>query len=132
MPSHLAFPIRVAGRGLATVDQDSDADLVQSVQLLLQTRPGERRSVPGYGLPDPLFGTAPDDTDVAAVIAEWEERVDIDQLDVAAVIREPDVSSSYGAGLYGEGFYGGTGPSPSTTYGAGLTGSALYGGTNAV
>ncbi|NGZ99388.1 hypothetical protein G5V59_00170 [Nocardioides sp. W3-2-3] len=56
LPEHLAFPIAVTSQGLATVEQDSDADIRQSVALLLNTRPGERRSEPNYGLPDPVFG----------------------------------------------------------------------------
>lgn len=85
MPQHLALPIRVTHRGLATVEQDSDADIEQSVRLLLTTSPGERRSVPDYGLPDPLFGLAPDPADVADAIAEWEDRAIIAELDLIAL-----------------------------------------------
>lgn len=74
---HLAFPIRVTGSGaLATVDKDSTADVVQSVGLLLDTRPGERRSVPEYGLPDPVFGGL-NVTELAQLITEWEPRADL-------------------------------------------------------
>lgn len=89
MPQHLALPIRVTARGLATVEQDSQADIVQSVRLLLHTRPGDRRSVPDYGLPDPLFGTTNNPADVAAVITEWEDRADLDALDVTALANTP-------------------------------------------
>lgn len=81
MPEHLAFPITVTRQGLATVEQDSDADLVQSVALLLNTRPGERRSVPDYGLPDPVFGHL-SHSDVVAVVGEWEPRADLESLDI--------------------------------------------------
>lgn len=86
MPKHLAFPLRRAGRSLATVVEDSDVDVVQSVSLLLDTRPGERRSVPDYGLPDPLFGRL-DPAQVRDVVRTWEERADVDQLDIAMLAR---------------------------------------------
>jgi phage baseplate assembly protein W len=81
VPEHLAFPIRVTSQGLATVQQDSDADIVQSVALLLNTRPGDRRSLPDYGLPDPVFGHL-SSADVVAVVAEWEDRANLDDLDI--------------------------------------------------
>lgn len=79
MAEHLAFPLKIARQGLATVDQDSDADIVQSVSLLLTTRPGERRSAPEYGLPDPVFSGA-QLGDITAVVAEWEPRADMKKI----------------------------------------------------
>jgi hypothetical protein len=79
---HLALPLTVAADGtLASVTQDSPAEVSQSVALLLATRPGERRSVPGYGLPDPLFSGI-DLDQVAAVIEEWEDRADPADIDL--------------------------------------------------
>lgn len=76
MPAHLRFPIAVTAAGrLTTVEQDSDPDIVQAVALLLDTRPGERRSVPDYGLPDPVFGGVLP-AHVAGLITAWEERAD--------------------------------------------------------
>lgn len=76
MARRLALPLQLATSGtFVTVAQDSPADISQSVGLLLATRPGERRSVPGYGLPDPLFSGLDPDL-VAAVIEEWEDRAD--------------------------------------------------------
>lgn len=71
----LAFPFRVSPTtgGLVTLEQGSPAEIGQSVGLLMDTRPGERRVVPGYGLPDPVFGGV-SRVDVAAVIATWEPR----------------------------------------------------------
>lgn len=81
---HLAFPIRVtAGGGLATVEQDSTADIVQSVALLLDTRPDERRSVPEYGLPDPVFGGL-NVTQLSQLIAVWEPRADLTTIEQLA------------------------------------------------
>jgi hypothetical protein len=105
VPAHLAFPIRLGAGGLATVEQDSDADIVQSVALLLDTRPGERRSVPEYGLPDPLFSGLTEDQ-VTAVISEWEERADVDLLHIDN-LTSPPTRVGYGGGYYGRGYYGG-------------------------
>lgn len=78
----LRLPLQVTpGRGLLSLTQDSDADIAQSVALLLATRQGERRSVPNYGLPDPL-GAAVDLAVMAQVISEWEERADPATIDV--------------------------------------------------
>ena len=77
MPQHLALPIAVTGSGrLAVVEQDSEADLAQSVALLLETRPGERRAEPEYGTPDPLFGGV-DVAQVTEAILVWEDRADL-------------------------------------------------------
>ncbi|WP_125568722.1 GPW/gp25 family protein [Nocardioides baekrokdamisoli] len=75
MPAHLAFPLTVGAKGLRTVVQDSAADIVQSVALLLDTRPTDRRSVPDYGLPDPTFSGLGVST-LAALIDEWEPRAE--------------------------------------------------------
>ena len=108
MAEHLAFPIKVASQGLATVEQDTDPDLVQSVALLLNTRPGERRSVPEYGLPDPVFGGV-DPTDVRAVVAEWEDRADLEQLEIDLTTAAAGSAGghAFGSGPYGSGPYGG-------------------------
>lgn len=76
MQHRLAFPIRVAANGrLSAVEHDSPADIAQSVALLVSTRPGERRSVTDYGIPDPLFGGI-DADEIAESISTWEERAD--------------------------------------------------------
>ena len=77
MAQHLALPIAVTGSGrLATVEQDSEADLAQCVALLVDTRPGERRAEPGYGVPDPLFGGV-DLAEITQAIVTWEDRADL-------------------------------------------------------
>ncbi|GAB3867409.1 hypothetical protein GCM10028801_41340 [Nocardioides maradonensis] len=82
MARHLSFPLQVSSRGLATVEHNSEQDIAQSVSLLLSTRPGERRSVPDFGLPDPVFGgVSPSEID--AVVTEWEPRADLQELDIA-------------------------------------------------
>lgn len=75
MARHLAFPIAVADGKLATLDQDSPAEVSQSVALLLSTEPGERQASPDYGYPSPL-GRGVDPEEVADLIGEWEDRAD--------------------------------------------------------
>ncbi|MDI6911488.1 GPW/gp25 family protein [Nocardioides sp.] len=76
MPKHLALPLRVSGSGaLSALEQDSDREITQSVALLLDTRPGERRSVPGYGLSDPLGSGVSHDV-IADAVTEWEDRAE--------------------------------------------------------
>lgn len=88
---HLALPVTVAADGaLMSLTQDSPAEVAQSVGLLLATRPGERRSVPGYGLPDPLFAGV-DLDEVAAVIEEWEDRADPATVDLVTAGVGDDV-----------------------------------------
>lgn len=73
---HLSLPLAVAPNGrLAGHVDDAPTAVVQSLALLLDTRPGERRSAVEYGLPDHLFTTTGiDPAIVAGVAAEWEER----------------------------------------------------------
>ena len=77
----LTLPLAVAPNGsIATVTQDHPAEIAQSVALLLDTRPGDRRTLPDYGLPDPVFDGV-DPTLVAEVIAEWEPRAEPDLIE---------------------------------------------------
>lgn len=88
MPAqHLALPLRLTSDGrFAALDQGSPEEIAQSVALLAATRPGERRSVPGYGIPDPLGGGFdPDVLDDA--IEEWEDRADPAYIDVVLDTR---------------------------------------------
>lgn len=82
MPRTLALPIAL-GRdgGLASHEQDSDAEVAQSVALLADTRPGERAALPTYGLPDPI-GRGLDPDTLVTVVAEWEERADTTDVDL--------------------------------------------------
>jgi phage baseplate assembly protein W len=78
----LALPLTVTAAGqMATITQDHPAEITQSVALLLDTRPGERRTLPDYGLPDQLFGRGFDESLVAEVVAEWEPRADPEIVD---------------------------------------------------
>lgn len=76
MATRLALPLQIAPSGaLVTVPQDSPAEIAQSVGLLLATAPGERRSVPDYGLVE-MLGTGFDLDEISDAITEWEDRAD--------------------------------------------------------
>lgn len=86
----LKLPIAVDDTGrLAAHAHDSADDIGQSVGLLLATRPGERRSVPDYGLPDAVFAYAGlREAQIRDAVEEWEDRADItaiDDLDAGAL-----------------------------------------------
>ncbi|MFD9702949.1 GPW/gp25 family protein [Lentzea sp. NPDC059081] len=84
-----AFPLGVGGTGgieMATGHQE----LVQAMQLILSTYPGERPMRPDFGCPlrDFVFGSV--NVDLAGSLAEvvreslrrWEPRVDVERVDV--------------------------------------------------
>lgn len=79
----LTLPLTVAANGsMSTITQDHPTEIAQSVALLLATRPGERRTLPEYGLADPVFAGL-DPAVVAEVIAEWEPRADAQLIETA-------------------------------------------------
>jgi phage baseplate assembly protein W len=83
MARTLTLPLRVTGARMASIEQGHPAEIAQSLGLLLATRPGERRSSPDYGYPDPTFvGVNPDL--LRAVADEWEPRADLDDVEIAA------------------------------------------------
>lgn len=56
MPRLISFPFRLDGTGsVATVEQDSDADVDEQIALAMLVRPGERIQVPTFGVADPAF-----------------------------------------------------------------------------
>lgn len=81
----LSLPLTIAPNGsMATITQDHPAEITQSVALLLDTRPGDRRTLPDYGLPDYLF-RGYDPALVDEVIAEWEPRADPEMVDTTSM-----------------------------------------------
>jgi len=52
---HLALPLRVIDGHLATVEQDSEADILQCVRVVLLTPRGARDELPEFGVPDQAF-----------------------------------------------------------------------------
>lgn len=78
----LAFPVHVDSTGrIATVEQDSEADIAQQLAMLILTRPDERPLTPGYGTPDPAF-TGFDPQLLAASAEEFGPAVDIDTVTI--------------------------------------------------
>lgn len=72
----LSLPLRAAGR-MSTVEPGSRVAVAQAVGLLLDTRPGERRSVPGYGLPSALFSVGGvDPAQLVPVVQQWHPDAD--------------------------------------------------------
>jgi phage baseplate assembly protein W len=49
---HLAVPFRVVGDRAVTVEQDSDSEVTQCVEVILRYRPGARVAAPDFGTPD--------------------------------------------------------------------------------
>lgn len=61
------------GGAFQTVQQGSEAEIIQSVWILCSTRPGDRPVVPGFGVPDFTFGTVRVQ-EIEAAIQQWEPR----------------------------------------------------------
>lgn len=76
----LALPLRLVGDRLAILQQDSAAELGQSVRLLMATRPGERLENPAYGTRDYAFANVVDvdAEEIRAAVREHEPRVTAD------------------------------------------------------
>jgi len=85
--AHLSWPFRMAGRRLATVEQDSIEDVEQNVRSYLSTEKGERPLSPDFGLDDPTFSRSVDGAVLAADIMEQEDRADVE-----VVVTGPDGS----------------------------------------
>lgn len=76
MRATLRLPLEVTTKGaLRTFEQDSTAEIAQSVRSLLSTVRGERGALPSYGLIDQLGVVEIDAGDIAQTIADWEPRV---------------------------------------------------------
>lgn len=75
---HLRIPLALGARGAATVDQDSDEELVQSVATILRTRPGEVRMRPDFGLADGTFALArEEDQGIVDAVDRFDPRVTV-------------------------------------------------------
>jgi hypothetical protein len=86
--SHLAWPFRLSGRRLLTVEQDSIDDVEQNVRSYLATAKGDRPLSPDFGLDDPTFSASVSGERLAADIMEQEDRANV----------EVDVSPQDGTG----------------------------------
>lgn len=78
---HFSFPFRFAGNQIMVSDQGSDDEILDCVEVLLSTEPGERIDLPAYGLEDQTFrqGGA-SQSEISSAIRAWEPRalVEID------------------------------------------------------
>lgn len=97
MSARLALPLRMSNGRLATVEHDSLAATAQAVALLLDTRPGERRSVPAYGMPDQLF-TGLDAEQVRAAVQQWHPQTDPVAIELALSGTTQTVTVTPGSG----------------------------------
>lgn len=56
MPRLISFPFRLDTTGaIASVEQDSDPEIEEQIAVAVLTRPGERITVPTFGVADPAF-----------------------------------------------------------------------------
>lgn len=74
---HLAWPFRMAGRQLATVEQDGIEDVQQNVYSYLRTPRGERSLSPDFGVEDPTFGPGVNAGQLAQDIEAAEDRAEV-------------------------------------------------------
>ena len=86
---HFTAPLTVTSTGaFAAVSDDHPTAVAQSLALLLDTRPGERRTDPDYGTPDQvLSNTGLTEQMVRDVAAEWEERATPTDIEAALSLR---------------------------------------------
>ena len=82
---HLRIPFGLDRTGrVAVVDQDTDAEVLQTVRVLLATRAGERAALPRWGLSDPAFFAAGDPLSVEEIVelvADEEPRASVQQVE---------------------------------------------------
>lgn len=73
----LSFPFRLRANGLSAVvvEQDSDAEILDCLEVLLSTEKGSREEVPTYGIEDQTFKEGGIDVEqVLMDITKWEPR----------------------------------------------------------
>lgn len=93
---HLRIPLQPGRRGFAVVDQDTGEEVVQSVRVLLETRPGEALMAPRYGVDDPTFAAGGIDDDLVEAIRRFEPRATEATVRQAAAGGRVDVTVEIG------------------------------------
>lgn len=74
---HLAIPFSLAPDGaIYALQQDTVEEIVQSVAMLVGTRPNTRLMAPKYGTPDPTF-TGIDQMALHLAVVTWEPRATV-------------------------------------------------------
>jgi hypothetical protein len=97
MTVRLKWPLELAGSSLATVEQDSDEDIVQCSKAILRHRAGDRTDIPQMGVPDFTFSERPLDLDAAQeVLRRHEPRAD------TLLIEDPDLINQWAAEVRAE------------------------------
>ena len=77
MAAILSFPFRLAADStIAVVTQGADQANAEQLGVLISTIQGERQMVPGFGIPDPAFGSLTQGV-IAAQVAKWGPSVKI-------------------------------------------------------
>jgi phage baseplate assembly protein W len=72
---HFDVPFSIPGSSARVVEQDSEEDVTNCVEVLLRYSIGFRIDVPEFGIPDPTFTEVPLDLKtVRGAIVEWEPR----------------------------------------------------------
>lgn len=73
---HIKLPLTINPGGTAVVEQDSDEEIRQCVELILRTEVGSRIEVPEFGIEDLAFSGEPDliEQEVLRAVREWEPR----------------------------------------------------------
>jgi phage baseplate assembly protein W len=72
---HFALPFRFVGGAAAVVDQDTEEEIGQCVEVLVSTPVGSREEdLPEYGIADPTFDTDLDTGAILDALEEWEPR----------------------------------------------------------
>lgn len=92
MSEHLRLPFSLTANGtFATVQEDTDSEVVQNVAVILRTRQDERLATPRFGTADPTF-TGLDPAQVLPVVGEYEPRATLRI--VQAAIRADGVQTN--------------------------------------
>jgi phage baseplate assembly protein W len=100
---HFDFPMRLAGKSIATVEQDSYTDVVNCIHAIVRTPSGYRDEAPEFGVPDVTFAMVPAGIDnhlpvIEEAIASQEPRASVvitesmSLSDVMSVVLNIDVS----------------------------------------
>lgn len=73
---HFKIPFQVTNGTVATVEQDSDEEILTNVETVLRTPTGSRIEQPDFGLEDTTFTTSATEIETACrdALNEWEDR----------------------------------------------------------
>jgi phage baseplate assembly protein W len=94
----LAFPLQVDPRGGIAL-ASGDHDIVQSIQIILETAPGERAMRPSFGCRIHELVFAPQDAStwglirlyVEEALAQWEPRIEVRDVEITTPPDRPEV-----------------------------------------